>query len=994
MMEGSPKPRVLMALPEEKPFEFPVVGIGASAGGILAIQSLLQALGDCRSAAIVIIQHLPPGKPSGFPGLVRKWTPLPVHEDLDGLAPVPGNVYLPPPSDVLTLEAGLFRTRPAAGGQRRPGIDTIDAFFESLAQDRGSNAIAVVLSGTGTDASAGAVRVRQAGGTVLVQEPASAAHEGMPASVIARGVARAVLPIAGIADEILALASPDPARRRASEAWSDTSSHALDEILALIAGRAGLDLASYKSSPVLWRVQQRMDARGSRHFADYEALLRDDPAELERLVKGLPIHVTEFFRDPQAWEVLEQDVIGAPDGERPLRAWTPACATGEEAYSLAMLLAERAAAANAAPDFQVFATDASRAIVARASRGVFAENAMHGISSERRLRFFYAADRSWRVKRSLRERMVFAPHDLLRDPPFGNLDIITCRNLLIYLEPDAIEHVLTVLHGALRTGGCLFLGRGEPLPSRQKGLVPVSTKWHIYRKTNEPLALKAKFTRHLKRARHAALAPAAARPPERRHPNEQAEEAMRVSRNELDASREELEALNEELKASNDQLNLSVEDLAESNVQLREKIAQLEMQSRVLSSGSVATVFLDNEKRIRWFTPAIAELFPLADGDRGRPLTDLAPRFADPAFFDDVDAVMRTGEPREAEVAGKSGRWWLRRIGPFLSSDEAIMGVAAIFTDITDGKHASQALAQDLKDTQLLRDLALRQVPEDNLATACRDVLSAAVAITRADAGTVQMVDDATGELVLLASHGVGDAAGVPDPKGDLRAHVEEGLLSEQSTPLVTRAGKVIGMISTHWRRHHRSSEHELRFLDLLARQAADLIERTRAAKALHESEERYRNLFNSIDEAFCIIEVLFDAAGKAVDYRYVEVNPSFEIVSGIKRAAGRRMREIAPGHEERWFEIYGRVAMTGEPLRFEHRADPMGDRTYDLYAFRVGDPGSRRVAVLFTDISERRRSETALRVSEERYRLLAGDGRVSVLRAPGKDKGASSASR
>jgi two-component system, chemotaxis family, CheB/CheR fusion protein len=212
------------------------------------------------------------------------------------------------PDDVLTLETGLFRTRPVEGGNRRPGIDTIDAFLESLAQDSGSRSIAVIFSGTGADGAAGAICIKQAGGVVFVQDPVTAMHDNMPRAVIARGAADYILPVNGIATQLVLCASPTYTRPQNPVSWTGEVTKTLDEIVGLIRKQAGFDLSGYKATPLLWRIQQRMDFRRVQSFEDYESLLRDDPAELEALIRGIPIHVSEFFRDPAAWEVLGSDV--------------------------------------------------------------------------------------------------------------------------------------------------------------------------------------------------------------------------------------------------------------------------------------------------------------------------------------------------------------------------------------------------------------------------------------------------------------------------------------------------------------------------------------------------------------------------------------------------------------------------------------------------------------------------------------------------------------
>lgn len=824
----------------------PIVAIGASAGGVEALQSVLQALVTGAGLAYVVIQHRAPGHSQLVEVLARSCA-LPVAPAVHGERPAHDHVYVARPEDMLTIEQGTFLVRPVH--KQEMLAQTVDTFFESLAAAQGRRAIAVVLSGTGRDGTAGAICIKQAGGTVLVQAPATAAQDGMPASVIARQAFDYVLPPAELARRLPHCGvAPAPAGETIAR---------LDEIIGLIRAHAAIDLRGYKTMPLIWRVQQRMDVRRSGSFADYVALLRDDPAELEAVIRGIPIHVTEFFRDPEVWDALSREALaplvarGGPGAL--IRAWTPACATGEEAYSLAMLLAEHTAPTRL--DFQIFATDVAPAVLARASAGAFSADAVLPVSPERRARFLYAADGGYRVRRSLREKMVFASQNLLSDPPFSHLDLITCRNLLIYLDTDARDRVLFLLHSALRPGGYLLLGKSEPL-LWQEGFEPVSDRWHLYRKTGTRPARDIKFPT---RARATAEpAPEAEAIPEG---TPAGQDAARSSREELEASREELQAVNEELRAANDQLNTANDNLSWLNARLGAKVAELELQNRVLSAGGVTTLLLDQELRLRWFTPAVTQLFPVLVHDTGRRITDLVKSFEDAAFVDDVLAVLGAGEPRETEVRDARGRWLLRRISPSRLADDT-PGAAVTFTDITALRRA---------ETELRRSDALQRGPNEALEAAVDGApLEAALGLL-VRASLDHFEDGVRCAFYLVNAEGteLRHVIGMPDAYSrciggirigpdslacGLAAYTAQPVLTADireeprwrkwlavgedfgyracwSIPLATVTGKVVGTLAIYHPEPRAATARDLALVDGLARSAALIIARHHARR-------------------------------------------------------------------------------------------------------------------------------------------------------------------
>ncbi len=462
----------------------PVVGIGASAGGIEALIRLFSTTPSDGGVAYLVVMHLDPSRDSGLAHILGQHTAMPVVEAADGMAIDADRVYVIAPDSSLTVENGRLRLTepPERRGHRYP----VDRLFASLALHRGERAICIVLSGTGSDGTEGLKEVKAHGGCVLVQDPATARFDMMPHSAIAADLADRILAPEQMADAILRYvrnayvagpADPDPTA-------ADVAS--IDPVLALLRTRAGQDFRHYKAGTLLRRLRRRMSLNDAPALSDYIDLLRSSPTEIGLLAKDLMINVTGFFRDPEAWKVLDETVLtpllAARDGRTPVRVWVPACATGEEAYSLAMLLVERADASKQRPDIRIFATDARDDNLDVARAGVYSEGAVAAIPADRLGRFFDRAEGGYRVKKEIRDRVVFAAHGLLRDPPFSRLDLVSCRNLLIYLDPAAQSRAVALLHFALREGGYLFLGNAETVGRRTDLFEPVSKKWRIYRR--------------------------------------------------------------------------------------------------------------------------------------------------------------------------------------------------------------------------------------------------------------------------------------------------------------------------------------------------------------------------------------------------------------------------------------------------------------------------------------------------------------------------------
>ena len=445
-----------------------IVGIGASAGGLAAFEAFFSAMPAHTEPGIafVLVQHLAPDHKSILSELVRRFTSMQVLDIEEGMHVKPDCVYIIPPNqDLAVLNGALHLLEPAAPrGLRLP----IDFFFRSLAQDQHERAICIVLSGTGSDGTLGARAIKGEGGTVMVQTPDSSDYDGMPRSVVATGLVDYVLPPAEMPSRLIefarrrfggALAPAAPATQQTEEA--------LNRILVLLRARTGHDFSRYKQRTIVRRIERRMAIHQIEGLAEYVRYMQNAPGEAEALFGDLLIGVTSFFRDAGAFKALEEQVIARIFDDKPagtvIRVWVAGCSTGEEAYSLAILLQERIQALKQNYRVQVFATDVDRRAIDIARRGVYPANIAADVSPDRLARFFDQdpADGSYSIHKPLRDMLVFSEQDIIKDPPFSRLDVISCRNLLIYMGSELHEKLIPLFHYALNPNGVLFLGASE-----------------------------------------------------------------------------------------------------------------------------------------------------------------------------------------------------------------------------------------------------------------------------------------------------------------------------------------------------------------------------------------------------------------------------------------------------------------------------------------------------------------------------------------------------
>ena len=840
---------------------FPVVGVGASAGGLQAFEELFRHLPANPGMAFVLVSHLDPDHASILHELLGKSSALPVRQVTDGVRLAVDQVYVGPPGkDVAILNGTLQLMDPTERhGERLP----IDYWFRSLAQDQRENAVGIILSGNGSDGALGVKAIKGESGMVMAQEPDSAKFTGMPCSAIATGMVDFVLPAGQIGEHLLRWAQGPYLRESEQElSATDRVSAIMQKIFVLLRGRTGHDFSSYKTSTLRRRIARRMNIHQIEGHKQYIRYLEENPQEIDLLFKELLIGVTNFFRDADAFDALGKKALPAMVSSKregtPLRVWVAGCSTGEEAYSLAILLRETLDRLKQHREIQIFATDLDARAIETARGGSYPDGISVDVSRERLRRFFTKEDGSYRIKKDIRETVIFAEQNVIKDPPFTRLDLISCRNLLIYLRAESQKRLLPLFHHALNPGGVLFLGTSEAIGGFSELFQVVDKKWKVFaRKPGSVPVLAAQefppppvsdeaadfasflsaraerqpsiaeLTYKMLAERYAPpsvivnergdivyihghtgvyLQPAPGQPTHNvlamareglryeltaalrevaRHDGKTVHKALQVKTNggsarvdlgvdkitkpealrgllavtfqaaseivpsirserpagriskrkgtgretalekelqytkeslqstiealetsneELKSTNEELQSTNEEMQSTNEELETSKEEMHSLNEELQTVNSELQGKidelSRVnddmtnlLNATDIATIFLDNDLRVKRFTVQASDVIRLIPSDVGRPLADIVSRLRYRGLEQDALRVLQTLTYRELEVESETGTWYQMRIMPYRTSENLIDGLVITFVNIAAIKVA-QAQAQ------------------------------------------------------------------------------------------------------------------------------------------------------------------------------------------------------------------------------------------------------------------------------------------------------------
>ena len=869
-----------------------VVGLGASAGGLKALEGFFDAVPKNPGMAFVVVVHLAPDQESSMTALLQEHTSLTVNKVEKRTKVRADNVYVIPPGKLLKLEDDHLVLLESQKHYHK--LTTIDIFFRSLGIDKGSNSACIILSGSGSDGSVGLKTVKEYGGVVIAQDPSEAESDGMPRSAIDTGLTDLTMPVREIPAKLLDYLTSLKQIKigEEPEVLPDNETTALQKIFSQINLKTGHNFNQYKQKSVLRRVERRMRVNHLHTLTEYLDYIKNHPDETHKLFKDLLISVTNFFRDPDAFAELEKKII--PDlfkdktSEDSIRVWVPGCATGEEAYSIAISLLDYAHKLSQSPKIQVFATDIDQQALETARQGRYPESIAVDISPERLERYFNKDGYVYQIKPIVKDIMLFADHDLLKAPPFSKLDLISCRNLLIYLDRDLQSKVFNLFHYALYSGKWLFLGMSDSILEATESFSPVSKEYKIYQQS--PLSnstkrlprlpfsdknlqtpvpdtgkLHAREKSNIGELHHKILAGQYAPPsavinknydlihstqnidrflnyqggepsqnilemvaPELKQPlrrvlfqaerdksNEQAVcrvqyqtkdcpgsiklgvqkitdkifpegllqvifyeeqesgkeqesdvkeidsqresdseiihaledelkhsqeqlqmtvEEYETSNEELRASNEELQSMNEELQSTTEQLQTSQEEVQSVNEEL--KSVNLELENRIkdlhqshsnlknlMEATDIATIFVDLDYCVQFFTKRCTDIFNLIPSDIGRPVKHITHQLQYSSLIKDIKTTLNDHKNIDQIVEGDKGQQFIMRIMPYRTIEDKIDGVILTFVDVTELKQAEGKLKERAYRQECLADLGVYALKEQNL----QDILDYAI---------------------------------------------------------------------------------------------------------------------------------------------------------------------------------------------------------------------------------------------------------------------------
>ncbi len=695
--------------------------------------------------AFVLIQHLEPQHKSALAEILSRKTHINIREARNNLKVEPGHVYVIPPASLLAVARGKLKVTKRirrADGRYLP----VDHCMVSLAQERGAGAIGVILSGTGSDGTLGAKAIRARGGIVFAQSKATAAYFGMPSSAIEADAADFVLGPREIARKLVRIGSREYVRAAGRPPVVKAAEGVPLSILLLLRDLTGADCLHYKQTTIIRRIKRRMMFHSIKSYEEYRRYIEKNPSESSLLLKDILISVTVFFRDQEVFASLRKRVFPQlavkRSGKDPVRIWVTACSSGEEVYSLAIALFEYMEEAKAPVHIQIFGTDISEVLIKKARAGVFGPEISEHVSPERLRRFFTRTETGFKIAKHIRDLCIFARHDVLNDPPLSSMDLVSCRNLLIYLDGFLQQKALSVLHYALRPKGVLVLGSAESVTALPGSFSVLDNKHKLFVKnavTHKAVTaafrpirrdfsrerskaevdmsrIKAQSKKEKKAGKHpgklSATSKEFARTVERLHALSEEKdtfnEELKAANEEIQSSNEELQSMNEELETSKEELQSTNEELLTLNEEMQNKNAELlrlnSDLSNVFASTNIPMIIVGNDMYIKRFTPTARKVMNLIPSDVDRPIGDIKLNINIANLEETILGVIEDMAPQEIDVQDKEGKWYSVRIRPYRTLDNKIEGAVITMIDINAVKRSREEVQQALDYSQAIID--------------------------------------------------------------------------------------------------------------------------------------------------------------------------------------------------------------------------------------------------------------------------------------------------
>ena len=987
----------------------PIVALGGSAGSIAAMREFFSAMPPDSGMAFVVVLHLADQHESILSEVIQRTTPMPVAQVADSARVEPNQVYVIPPGKSLISTDGYLHLDDL--GKERGKRMTVDIFFRTLADSHGPHAAAIVLSGADGDGATGIKRIKEHGGLTVAQDPEEAEYPSMPRTAIATGMVDWVLRVAdmparlveyGAFEKKLKLPAEEGSQPAAAPAKSSGDDEAaLRDVLVFLRTRTGRDFSYYKRATILRRVARRMQVNSVENLPAYLAFLRTHVGEASALLQDLLISVTNFFRDEQAFAALARllpRIFNAKGPDDIVRVWVPACATGEEAYSIAILVSEYSRKLDSPPLVQIFATDLHDGSIQAARNGLYPDAITADVSEERLRRFFVKEMNGYRVRPEIREMVMFAIHDLLKDSPFSRLDLISCRNLLIYLDRSVQARAFDIFDFALNGEGLLFLGLSESA-EESPGFSPLDKKQRIYLHrgsqrrelpvlpgpTSLALALRA-----LPRARQPPVLPGPAFRPRDETPSKSVPDipagqswagvhAMLVDwlapPSVLVNADHNIVHLSEKAGRF---LRMSGGEPTRNVLQLIHPALRIELRAALYRAGQTKApaeargVAIDIEGARRSVDIRVIPAFDLAEGFM---LVTLDVQSSSPAGKSeevapaDVDPASRHLE-EQLERAQSDLRDTIEQheasTEELKASNEELQAMNEELRSATEELETSREELQSINEELTTVNQELKATV-DELGGANSDLhnlmASTAIATIFLDrALRITRYTPAAVELFNLIPTDIGR------PLTDLTHRLDYvGLeldaqrVLETLIPIEREVGRAGGQSFLVRLLPYRTVDDRIAGVVLTLMDVSEVRDARDAAAA---SEDRYFDFFNSIGEAVALLEMIAGSNGKE-DFRYLQVNSSFEDYTGMADMIGKTVSETLPDLALEWTRRFRQVAQSGEQARFEAHVASLG-RWFDMFVSRIGGPGSDRVGVVFTDVTARKDAQDRLERTKE----------------------------